>query len=124
VTRVDLYTVPLHKVWYKLAIYNASDSAAVLDGVARLHEFARSDPNLGFFLNVNANGFFAGLLYAGWTGWPEAYEPFRDLTPVITLANATNGTVFSLATAISSGEDPDARYVLFGLCALQTVFMD
>jgi hypothetical protein len=101
VVRVDLYTVPLHNVWYKLAIYAPSDYRAVLAATARLREFARHDSKLGFFMNANPAGLFIGIMYAEWTPVPDAYAPFLNLTPTAILADATNGTILSLSQAVS-----------------------
>ncbi|KAF2185210.1 FAD-binding domain-containing protein [Zopfia rhizophila CBS 207.26] len=109
VTRVDMYTVPTHKIWYNLAIYNHSDYAAILEATANIHKFAELDPKIGYFMNANPAGLFSGLLYAGWSTFPPAFEPFRNLTPAVTLAAPTNGTVYSLSQVLSEGEDASTR---------------
>lgn len=115
ITRVDLYTVPLHNVWYKLAIYAPSDYRAVLAATARLREFARHDSKLGFFMNANPKGLFIGILYAEWTPVPDAYAPFLNLTPTAILADSTNGTILSLSQAVSGTDSVHNRY-LTSLC--------
>ena len=101
-----MYTRSLSNIWYSLAIYNSKDYKKVLRATTAAQKASEEDPNVGFFVNSSPSGFFAGLLYAEPTDWPDAFAGFRDLQVVTTLANATNGTLFDLSAAVTSPIPP------------------
>lgn len=110
VTRFDLQTYPLIPTQYTINIYDVSDYAAILRAAVDVQEAMETDPKIGLFVNVRSTYVAVGLLYADIPSErPKAFDSFFNLKSLIKAAvPTTNGTIYSLVTAISY-TSPSAR---------------
>lgn len=107
-TRFDLETHPLINVQYTISLYNPEDYVEIIKATVSVQEAMEDDSKIGLFTNFN-NGFVAvGLFYADKpTERPPAFEPFDNLTSLITTAlPTTSGTLLSLAQAMGHAQEP------------------
>jgi len=119
VTEFELYTNPNYKVWYTFNVYNATDSAAVLNAAVSVQAAMDKDPHVGFFLTSSAGVFVAGFVYLGWQATPPAaYSAFFDhITPLVVAVPITNGTASSVSIAANT---PGTANRLIGAVTVNT----
>jgi hypothetical protein len=113
VTRFDLYTRPLHNVWYTFVAYSVADYAAVLNALAQTQLNMESDPKASFLMQgTAAQGIFlAAFLYAEWTSQPAVFAPFANVTPLATFLPPTNGTILTLSQAFNIPAPVQSHYI-------------
>ncbi|TVY15595.1 FAD-dependent monooxygenase yanF [Lachnellula arida] len=109
VTQFDIHTHPLHRVWYTLNLYAATDYKSILNATVQVQTAMSNDPKLGFFLNINPDVIIAGLLYADWTLTPDAFSPMLEIPSVGVYLPETNGTISTLAASINIGDTSAKR---------------
>ncbi|RYO74495.1 hypothetical protein DL764_010811 [Monosporascus ibericus] len=113
VTQFDIATYPLLKVQYAINLYNPSDYLNIINATVQVQQTMETDPKIGLFTNFHAGFVAVGLLYADWPDEkPKVFEPFSNLTSLMTaVAPTTNGTLLSLAKAMSHLLDPQKRTI-------------
>jgi hypothetical protein len=109
VTRFDLYTVPLHQVWYKFNMYNISQYEQILAATVEVQDAMEDDDKAGFIFNADQGVVLVGFIYAQWTQRPAVFKAFDDLTPISVFAAEANGTVLSLSSHLNIGNDVKAK---------------
>ncbi|KAF2198554.1 FAD-binding domain-containing protein [Delitschia confertaspora ATCC 74209] len=109
VVKFQIYTHPLHQIWYSLDLYAASDYAAILNATVQAQVAMETDPKLGLFVNINPEVIIVGKLYSEWTLPPSGFSSFEAITPVGVYIPATNGTLSELVDSIKIGSFPARR---------------
>jgi len=106
VTRFDLFTTPLHDIWYKAVTFNGTDYSKILNATAAVQIKMETDPNAGII-------FFAGFgvikityIYGRWTTTPAVFDRLNSLDPISVDIKETNGTVLSFSKLGSAPEPP------------------
>lgn len=115
VTRYDLYTIPVHEVWYQINVYPTDQADAVLDAVAEWQSNSgSSDPKGSLSFIIGLQAITLGLIYGEpRASPPSTFAPFYALEPLPVSIPATNGT-FAALNAIVESLVPSIpeRYVL------------
>jgi hypothetical protein len=108
VTRFDLYTIPVHKIWYTLSIYPADQADACIDAFTEWQKASSPDPKATVAMIIRLDVVTVGLLYSAETSAPPpVFEPFNRLPPPLMVAvPPTNGTVHSLTQILAASADP------------------
>ena len=107
-TRFDVETHPLINVQYTINLYNPEDYVEILKATIAVQEAMENDSKISLFTNFNQGFVAVGLLYGDHTTeWPPAFEPFHNLTSLMTtVLPTTNGTLLSFSQAIGHGQEP------------------
>ena len=110
VTQFELYTRPLHKIWYSFRIFNQSQNLDLLAATVKVQAALESDPKGSFFLDIVGATSIAGLFYAEYTSEPAIFAPFAAVPSIGQLVPEANGTIFKLATTLAAlGGLPKAK---------------
>ncbi|KAL9119094.1 MAG: hypothetical protein Q9187_004351 [Circinaria calcarea] len=112
VTRFDLYTVPLHNIWYRFDIYDYTDSLSILATTVQIQAAMELDPNAHFIWVADNGTILIGLIYAEWTADPAVFRPFQAFTPISSFIPETNGTVSTLSQNLNFLYSTPATYQL------------
>ncbi|KAM4066423.1 FAD binding domain-containing protein [Hirsutella rhossiliensis] len=121
VTRYDLNTIPVNKIWYKVLSYPTDQAMNVLDAVAKWQlEGGSSDPKGNIIFYIGLDSILLGLVYAEpLAGQPSCFASFNKLAPVTVAVPATNGTFTSLnVIAESSVSNATIRHDYRGVSSL------
>ena len=108
VTKYDLYTVPLHDIWYRFDVYNLTDYKSILSATVKVQKAMESDPNAHFIWVADQGTVLIGLIYGKWTLEPAVFDPFKALKPLSSFVPETNGTVYLLSQALNFLYNTDA----------------
>lgn len=98
-TRFDVYTYPDYQLWFTYRTYNSTDADRVMKAAVEVEKAMVEDDRVGFFLIADTGSLTAGMLYRGWTTFPDAFHAFDGIEPLMTVVPPTNGTQFSVASA-------------------------
>lgn len=103
VTNYELYTVPLHQIWYEVLIVSNEQAHAILDAFATWQNTSASSDTKGTVAVVMALQYITlGFVYSEPSSKrPAAFSAFNGITPLTTAVPQTNGTVASLAAILS-----------------------
>ncbi|PQE15274.1 fad linked oxidase protein [Rutstroemia sp. NJR-2017a BVV2] len=116
ITQVELYTVPLHDVWYGFNVYNSSQNAALLQALVKYQELSASDPKAGVVFTLVGSTTVVGFLYAAHAAKPSVFGSFYDIPVATSLVTPTNGTVQQLSTLVGELSVPGtANRHIFGI---------
>ncbi|KAF2788459.1 FAD linked oxidase-like protein [Melanomma pulvis-pyrius CBS 109.77] len=102
VTRFDLYTIPVHDIWYQVGIYATEQVPAILDAFAEWQNTGASDLKSTVALIVGLESTTLGLLYSAPADAPKAFAPFYNIPATVVAVPPTNGTVLSLTQILGS----------------------
>lgn len=105
-TRFDLYTTSLHKLWYKAVTFNSTDYAKVLKATTEVQNNMENDPNASLLFLAGFGAIKVTYIYAGWTATPALFDPLNSLDPVSVDTEETNGTVLEFINLGSAPEPP------------------
>jgi FAD/FMN-containing dehydrogenase len=107
VTRYDLYTVPLHDLWYKGITFNATQASTVLPAIVQTQNNMESDANAGIIIQVGFGAFQVVFIYAKHVGaTPSVFKPLDALSGSTVAIPPTNGTALSFSNSESAPEPP------------------
>lgn len=114
VTQLDIITYPLVKIQYTINLYDRSDYLNIINATVQVQQAMETDPKIGLFTNFHSAFVAVGLLYGDWSEEkPKAFDPFTNLTSLMTtVAPTTNGTFSSLAGAMAHLAEPQ-KYLIF-----------
>lgn len=109
VTNYELYTVPVHDIWYEVLVVSNADAHAVLDAFATWQNTGASSDTKGTVAVAMALQYITlGFLYSELSAErPAAFSAFDSITPLSTAVPPTNGTVSSLAAILSVSDAPE-----------------
>ncbi|KAI1145859.1 FAD-binding domain-containing protein [Nemania diffusa] len=102
VTRFDMFTMPVHDVWYEVAIYSTDQASEVFDAFALWQTSDQFDPKASVTLFMSLDFITVGLLYSASTQRPTVFAPFQNLTPMQVVVPGIDGTlaqVYQMASA-------------------------
>ena len=103
VTRFDLFTVPVHGIWYQVGIYTTDQVPTILDAFGEWQEKGgATDVKSTVALIIGLETTTLGLIYSEHTDKPAAFAPFYNITPATLAVPATNGTVLSITQILGS----------------------
>lgn len=110
VTRYDLNTIPVTRLWCQLNIYSPSQALAVLDAYTDWQINGASDLKSTIGLSIGLDSISVGLLYSEPAVRPEVFRPFYDLKPLRVAIPPRNAS-FSLLEQALGGvlPSPPAR---------------
>ncbi|EED23334.1 hypothetical protein TSTA_067660 [Talaromyces stipitatus ATCC 10500] len=102
VTRFGIETHPLINVQYTINLYNPEDYVEIIKATIAVQETIEDDPKIGLFTNFN-HGFVAvSLLYGDTPAQsPLAFEPFYNLTSLITTVVPATNAISTVTTKVS-----------------------
>lgn len=114
VTQLDILTYPLVKIQYTINLYDRSDYLNIINATAKVQQAMETDHKIGLFTNFHSAFVAVGLLYGNWSEEkPKAFDPFTNLTSLMTtVAPTTNGTFSSLAGAMAHLQEPQ-KYMIY-----------
>ncbi len=102
-TRFDLYTIPVQRIWYQVGIHTTDQVPAILDAFAEWQEKGgESDVKSTVALIIGLETTTLGLIYSEHTEKPAAFEPFYNIVPATVAVPPTNGTVLSITQILGS----------------------
>lgn len=107
VTKFDLYTIPVHDIWYQVSIYTSDQAHACIDAFTEWQNNGSSDLKSTVAMIIGLDSITVGLLYSKPTTLPAVFEPFNKLTPALVAVPPTNGTVVSLTQILASTSSTD-----------------
>ncbi|KAF2688556.1 FAD linked oxidase-like protein [Lentithecium fluviatile CBS 122367] len=102
VTKFDLYTIPVHDIWYSVSIYTPDQAYACIDAFTEWQKKGSSDLKSTVAMIIGLETITLGLLYSKTSTSPAAFEPFNKITPAVVAVPPTNGTVLSLTQILAS----------------------
>ncbi|KAI4865259.1 FAD-binding domain-containing protein [Hypoxylon rubiginosum] len=96
VTRYDLHTIPVHEIWYQLAVYPPESASTILDIFAewQMNE-GSEDLRANLVLSMGLDAHLLALIYsapAPANQTPSAFAPFSVLEPLQVITPAKSGT--------------------------------
>ena len=106
-TRLDLYTVPVHDIWYHVFGLDFKNYKEFLTALVQVQKNLATDNKSSFNIIVGGGLWRVALTYQGKSsGLPAAFKPLEPFLPPKnqSAAGPTNGTVYSLGQAISPPE--------------------
>lgn len=108
VTSYDLYTVPVHSIWYEVLVIRNEDAHAVLDAFVLWQTTTASSYTKGTIgLAFGLQSITLGFIYSEpTTERPAAFSAFDGITPLATAVPPTNGTVASISAILSVSDNP------------------
>lgn len=79
-------------IWYRSALYGASDPAGILGAFAQVQLNMEADPKAGIQMTCTPAGFTVTFVYSEYTSQPAVFAPFDRFVPISESTTATNGT--------------------------------
>lgn len=108
VTRYDLYTRPLHQVWYQFNLYNFSQYESVLAATVKTQDAMEEDDRAGFVFNANQGSILVGFIHEGWSDAPAVFQAFDGIPLAGVYSKATNGTIATMSKLLDIGSSTAA----------------
>ncbi|CAN9482313.1 unnamed protein product [Alternaria alternata] len=103
VTKFDMYTVPVHKIWYTVSVYSSDNAVACIDAFAKWQETASSDSKATVAMIIGLESITLGFLYAEPEAPPNIFAAFDNLpSPLVVAVPPTTGTVNILSQILAS----------------------
>ncbi|KAL1792962.1 hypothetical protein ACET3X_009469 [Alternaria dauci] len=103
VTKFDMYTVPVHKIWYTVSAYSADNAVACIDAFADWQQTASSDTKATVAMIIGLDVITLGFLYAEPEAAPGVFAAFDSLpAPLAVAVPPTTGTVNILSQILAS----------------------
>jgi hypothetical protein len=116
VTKFDLFTIPVHDVWYQVSVYAPDQANACIDAFTEWQMNGSSDLKSTVAMIIGLDAITVGLLYSKTSVNSEVFEPFNKLTPLVVAVPPTNGTIHSLTQILASTSSTDPmRLVLHSM---------
>ena len=101
-TRFDLYSIPVHDIWYELAAYDLTRADAILDAFATW-QVRCTDPKATVALIVDLTAITVGLIYSEPAqDEPACFAPFKDIPTLAIPVAGNNGTVLQLTQILGA----------------------
>ncbi|KAI0849477.1 FAD-binding domain-containing protein [Daldinia vernicosa] len=107
VTKFELYTKMPRNIWYRNAIYAASDARAVLKALAEVQKNMEGDSKAGIQMTCSPDSFTVAFVYGEPTNDPAVFAPFSKLVPTSERTPPTNGTTLEFI-GLQSPPQPEA----------------
>ncbi|CRG92076.1 Bifunctional solanapyrone synthase [Talaromyces islandicus] len=108
VTRFDVYTVPLHNIWYKTISLPATAYKQILAAIVDTQNRMEDDSKSGIIIQAAFGVFQITYLYADHVGaTPAAFQPIDNLLTKLNgtvSVPATNTTALSFSASVSAPE--------------------
>lgn len=103
VAKYELYTVPVNRIWYQIAIYSNDLASNVLDVFAawQVNQGA-SDFKGHVLLGFGLDSVILGLVYSAPIERPDTFAPFYELEALQVAVPSTIGTLASLDQAVGA----------------------
>ncbi|KAH5304332.1 hypothetical protein HBI18_225810 [Parastagonospora nodorum] len=100
VTKMQLYTVPIQKIWYQLGLYRAEQAPELIDAFAKWQNEGASDTrgSVGFLIGTETA--FVGLFWLEPAVKPEVFAPFYDIPQIEPAAKPINSTLIELTNLL------------------------
>ncbi|KAF2686356.1 FAD-binding domain-containing protein [Lentithecium fluviatile CBS 122367] len=92
VTKVELKTSMPRNIWYRIAVYGASNPRAVFDALVEVQKRMEADPKAGIAITCSPTAFSVTFVYGEYINDPEVFAPFRSLAAISETKAPTNGT--------------------------------
>ncbi|KAL1982410.1 hypothetical protein VTN96DRAFT_1380 [Rasamsonia emersonii] len=102
VTRFDLFTIPVHEIWYQVGAYTVDQIPAVLDAFVKWQENGASDVKSTVIPIIGLEGVTLVLIYSEPATQPAAFAPFYSIPAAVIPVPAQNSTVLGLTTVLAS----------------------
>lgn len=97
-TRFDLHTIPVQRIWYQVSIHTTEQIPSILDGFAEWQEKGgASDVKLTVALIIGLETTTLGLIYSEHTEKLSAFEPLYNIAPAAVAVPPTNGIVLGIS---------------------------
>ena len=107
VTKFDLYTVPLHDLWYKGLSFPATSDESILAAIVQTQNSMENDDKAGIVIQAAAGVWQIIFLYAEHVGsTPTVFQTLDTLPGVNVSMPATNDTALNFSIAESAPEPP------------------
>ncbi|KAJ9271769.1 CAZyme family AA7 [Paecilomyces variotii] len=102
VTRFDIYSIPVHDIWYQIGIYQIEQVHSIFQAFAEWqNDF--SDVKATVALIVSLDVVTLGLIYSEpCSEQPACFAPFNDIPAVTQAIPPTNGTVLTLTQILGA----------------------
>ncbi|KAI8957385.1 FAD-binding domain-containing protein [Daldinia sp. FL1419] len=117
VTKFELYTKMPRNIWYRNAIYAASDAKAVLKALAEVQEKMEGDSKAGIQMTCSPDGFTVAFVYGEPTNDPAVFAPFANIKPLSERTPPTNGTTLEFIQ-LQSPPQPEASRDTVGVTTI------
>ncbi|KAL4751911.1 hypothetical protein BDW72DRAFT_202658 [Aspergillus terricola var. indicus] len=104
VTRFDLYSIPVHSIWYELAAYQLTQADAIFDAFASW-QLTCTDTKATVALIVDLTAITVGLIYSepyAAQDKPACFAPFKDIPALAVPVPGSNGTVLQLTRILGA----------------------
>ena len=108
VTRFDMQVSAIHNIWYTSFTLNATDYEKFMPALAQVQANMETDLKANVYFGASPRAASVALMYAEPAGRPAAFAPLLDLKPLGVRIPPTNGTVYSLAQAMSPPDETGA----------------
>jgi hypothetical protein len=107
VTRFDMYTNPVHDIWYTVSVYSAEHAEACIDAFTAWQRDS-SDLNSTVAFIIGLDTITVGFLYAKIEVPPGVFSAFDALPePLAVAVPPTIGTIHSLTQILASTSSSD-----------------
>ncbi|KAI1468197.1 FAD-binding domain-containing protein [Daldinia caldariorum] len=117
VTKFELYTKMPRNLWYRNAIYAASDAKAVFQALAEVQNNMEEDPKAGIQMTCSPDGFTVAFVYGEPTNDPAVFAPFSKLVPTSERTPPINGTTLEFIQ-LQSPPQPEASRDTVGVTTI------
>ncbi len=102
VTKFDLYTIPVHNIWYQVTIHTVDQVPAILDAFTEWQQNGASDLKSTVALIIGLETVTLGLIYSAPQPQAGVFDPFDGIPAAVTAVPATTGTVLSVTQILGS----------------------
>ncbi|KAJ9314213.1 CAZyme family AA7 [Paecilomyces variotii] len=111
VTRFDIYSIPVHDIWYQIGIYQIEQVHSIFQAFAEWqNDF--SDVKATVALIVSLDVVTLGLIYSEpCSEQPACFAPFNDIPAVTQAIPPTNGTVLTLTQILGAAASSCPPYL-------------
>ncbi|KAI1656821.1 hypothetical protein F4813DRAFT_361961 [Daldinia decipiens] len=105
VTRFDLETVPITRIWLQIAVYSPDQASEILEAYSEWQNDENSDHESTVGIVIGLDTITLGLVYFGPLSSPNSFTPFFDLDP-LEIAIPPMNTTFAFLNSIFSTAFP------------------
>jgi hypothetical protein len=97
---MQLYTVPIQKIWYQLGLYSSEQAPVLIDAFAKWQNEGASDTrgSVGFLIGLETA--FVGLFWLEPAVKPEVFAPFYDIPQIEPASKPINSTLIELTNLL------------------------
>lgn len=102
VTNFELYTVPVHDIWYQVTVHTPDQVPAILEAFTEWQKTRASDLKSTIALIIGLDIITLGLLYSAPNPPSNVFTPLDAIPAATVVVPPTNGTVLSLTQILGS----------------------